>query len=169
MTLQDFLDQCVGKWFSQRTSHALPPQELEAGKADLWIEAVEPGDAAVKAECDRAGIDASTAIALRTRWDGQSGVAATKLTGTTLLIFGDGGQFAQTNGTGTQLTGTHSLGDDEALTIVAAADDLKTEERIWFPGPNLRERTSTVSYGSSGDRFASFCSEIRLGGAPAKS
>ncbi len=168
MTLQDFLDQCVGKWFSQRTSHALPPQELEAGKADLWIEAVEPGDATVNAECDRVGIDASTAIALRTRWDGQSGVAATKLTGTTLLIFGDSGKFAQTNGTGTQLTGTHSLGEDDALTIVATADDLKSEERIWFAGPNLRERTSTISYGSSGDRFASFCSEIRLGGEPAK-
>jgi phycoerythrin-associated linker protein len=168
MTLQDFLDQCVGKWFSQRTSHTLPPQELEAGKADLWIEAIEPDDATVKAECDRVGIDPGTAIALRTRWDGQSGVAATKLTGTTLLIFGDGGQFTQTNGDGTSLTGTHSLGEDEALTIVATADEFKTEERIWFAGPNLRERTSTVSYESNGQQFASFCSEIRLGGAPAK-
>lgn len=166
MTLQDFLDQCVGKWFSQRTSHAVPPQELEAGKADLWIETIEPGDATVQAECDRAGINPSTAIALRTRWDGQAGVAATKLAGSTLLIFGEGGQFAQTNGNGVSFTGTHALGADDALTIVATANTLKTEERIWFAGPNLRERTSTVSDTAKGTQFASFCSEIRLGGAP---
>jgi len=166
MTLQDFLDQCVGKWFSQRTSHAVPPQELEAGKADLWIETVDPEDATVQAECDRAGIDPSTAIALRTRWDGQAGIAATKLVGSTLLIFGASGQFVQTNGDGMSFTGTHSFGADEALTIVATTDTLKTEERIWFAGPNLRERTSTVSDAASGKQFASFCSEIRLGVAP---
>ncbi|MGD1900749.1 MAG: phycobiliprotein lyase [Geitlerinemataceae cyanobacterium] len=166
MTLQDFLEQCVGKWFSQRTSHALPPQEIEAGKADLWVETVDSGDAQVKTACQQAGIDPTGAIALRSRWEGQSGASEAKVTGQNLLVFGTGGKFVQTDANGAAMTGTHALGDDEALTIVTASGDRRVEERIWFASPSLRERTSTVSLTASGDRHASFCSEIRMGGAP---
>jgi len=167
MTLQDFLEQCVGKWFSQRTSHALPPQEIEAGKADLWIEVVEPGDAEVGAVCQRGGIDAATAIALRSRWEGQSGAASTAIDGQNLLVFGTGGAFLQTDAQHRDVSGTYALGDDEALTIVTKTADRETEERIWFASPSLRERTSTIAMTASGDRYASFCSEIRMGGKPA--
>jgi len=170
MTLQSFLDQCLGKWFSQRTSHALPPEELETGKADLWVEPIATTDSQLQTYCQQAGLNPQAVTGLRTRWEGQVGVEMKKEVGSSILIFSSAteaptgwvGKFVQSSSLGGLLTGTYQLNTEGALSIVAESNQLKTEERIWFAGENLRERTSIVTHLETGEAYAAFCSEIRL-------
>lgn len=173
MHFSDFMNQCAGKWFSQRTSHAIPPQALEAGTCDFWIDLIEPTDASLLERCQSVGIAAETVLcAMHTHWQGTVGTANHSSSGATLSIFVAGdrqqpnhGQFWRWNDDPSDTTviqGQYHLGDDEALNLSASTDSLSTQERLWFLNPNLRERTSVVTH-KQGSRYASFCSEIRMG------
>lgn len=171
MDVLEFIDQCAGKWFSQRTSHAVPPRELEAGKSDLWIDRLPTDDGATIDRCQSLGISPDEVLcAIRSRWEGTVGTSASPHKGSTMLVFvADGdranaGKFWQWSQqpNAKPVTGEFVLGADEALTLLARAEGFESEERLWFVSPNLRERTSVVKH-ANGDSYASFCSEIRMG------
>jgi hypothetical protein len=57
--------------------------------------------------------------------------------------------------------------EDDVLTLTTQTPAGTVQERLWFANPNLRMRTSLFKVGDQ-EQMASFCSEIRMGGAPAK-
>jgi hypothetical protein len=107
---------------------------------------------------------------VRTRWEGTLEQNKGKRAGTTMLVViaeagsPNAGQILRQS---EPQLGRYVMGEDEALTLVAEADGLYAEERLWFASPNLRLRTSVVKQ-AGGISTASFCSEIRMGGAPAQ-
>lgn len=171
MEIQEFFQQCAGKWFSQRTSHALPPQELEVGKSDVWIDFLASDDPEIAKLCQQCRVAPSLAICgIQTKWEGTIGANPTKESGSVLLVaITDGndsniGKFLRTvNFPGERPTiGCYSSNADDSITLKIESDTLQTEERLWFVSPNLRERTSIVTH-ANGSSYASFCSEIRMG------
>jgi phycoerythrin-associated linker protein len=169
MEIMEFFQQCAGKWFSQRTSHALPPQEMEAGKSDLWIDILSADDRAVLELCQTSEIDAVGILCgMQTRWEGTVGTASKPDKGSALLVaIADSphaGKFVRRGNSPAQtpMTGSYTLNTDESLTLIVESETLRSEERLWFVTPNLRERTSVITH-ASGASYASFCSEIRMG------
>lgn len=170
MEIQEFFEQCAGKWFSQRTSHALPPRELEVGKSELWIDLLTPEEPAIAQLCQQCRIDPVLAICgMQTKWEGTVGASPNKESGSVVLVaIADGndsrvGKFVRlVNFPGeTPLLGHYILNTDESLTLKIESDTLQTEERLWFVSSNLRERTSVITH-AQGSSYASFCSEIRI-------
>ena len=48
MEIVNFFEKLAGRWFSQRTTHALTTQQSKAGKSDLEVEFLAADDEAVK-------------------------------------------------------------------------------------------------------------------------
>lgn len=175
MDITEFFQQSSGKWVSQRTSHHPAFEQPEGGRSDFYIEALPANDPAVVELCQEHGVDAALAVGgVRTRWDGVMEQNKGKRSGTALLVaIADSdqpnkGKLLRPKSEAAQLiTGRYVVGDDDALTLIAESETLYAEERIWFASPNLRLRTSTIKQ-SDGFSTASFCSEIRMGGAPAQ-
>ncbi len=167
----EFFQQCAGKWFSQRTSHALPPQEMEVGKSDLWIDILPTDDRSAIELCAACQIDpASVLCGVQTRWEGTVGTNPKPEKGSVLIVAIADAASARTgkiirrsSPTEPPMMGSYTLNTDESLTMITESDGLRAEERLWFVTPNLRERTSTIFH-TSGQSYASFCSEIRMGG-----
>ncbi|MDY6939544.1 MAG: phycobiliprotein lyase [Cyanobacteriota bacterium] len=169
MQVIEFFEQCAGKWFSQRTSHSLPPQELEAGQSQLWIELLPTTDPTVLELCKQGQISPDSVLCgLQTKWEGTVGASSAKETGTALLVAvadandTNTGKLLQQGKAGSALSGRYTLNTDESLTLTLESDSFKIEERLWFVSANLRERTSTIQH-ADGSSYASFCSEIRMG------
>jgi hypothetical protein len=170
MDITEFFQQSAGKWVSQRTSHHPTFKQPESGRSEFYIETLAADDPAVVELCQAQGVDAAAALlGVRTRWDGTMEQNKGKRSGSTLLvaIAGDtpheGRLLFPQNGA--ELAGRFVMGDDEALTLIAESPTLYSQERLWFESPNFRLRTSTLK-GADGFSTASFCSEIRMGGAP---
>jgi hypothetical protein len=170
MDITEFFQQSAGKWVSQRTSHHPTFKQPESGRSEFYIETLAADDPAVIELCQAQGVDAAAALlGVRTRWDGTMEQNKGKRSGSTLLvaIAGDtpheGRLLFPQNGA--ELAGRFVMGDDEALTLIAESPTLYSQERLWFESPNFRLRTSTLK-GADGFSTASFCSEIRMGGAP---
>jgi hypothetical protein len=172
MDIKEFFQQSAGKWVSQRTSHHPDFKQPEGGRSDFYIETLAQDDPAVVELCQARGVDPGLAICgVRTRWDGMMEQNKGKRSGSTMLVAianpdspHAGPILRQSEAT----PGRYVMGDDEALTLIAESEALYAEERLWFASPNLRLRTSVVKQ-ADGFSTASFCSEIRMGGAAAAS
>ncbi len=176
MTIQDFLEISVGKWFSQRTSHQLASQQSDQGSADIMIEMLAADHPHVVALSQQHQVNASQIgsglqVTAQTapQWHAPKNAIATKTINLLVPIAaadnGATGQLLWTANDQHMPLGKFSLGEDEALTLFLSYQSTQIEERIWFASPNLRLRTS-VQKGSAGWSLASFCSEIRMGGQP---
>jgi hypothetical protein len=88
--------------------------------------------------------------------------------GSTLVVFiphaddPTQGQFVQQQAAHGKIPalGQYLITEDEALVVTLAGDELFFEERFWFPGDNLRLRT-TLLKSPAGVLQTSFYSEIR--------
>jgi CpeS-like protein len=172
MDITEFFQQSAGKWLSQRTNHHPAFEQPESGRSDFYIETLAADDPAVVELCQMQGVDAASALlGVRTRWDGTMEQNKGKRSGSALLvaIAGDtphaGRLLFPKNGADAELAGRFVMGEDQALTLIAESATLYSEERLWFESPNFRLRTSSLKR-SDGFSTASFCSEIRMGGAP---
>jgi hypothetical protein len=171
MDIQEFLQQSVGKWVSQRTSHYLTQNQTENAKSDMFLEALPAHDAAVAQLCQQQGADpVQAAGGIKMTWSSTVDRLPKPQTGSSIwVLVPDADQPNQGNllsQIGSQtLVGRYLLGDDEVLTLTTDTGQLHAEERIWFAGPNFRLRTNVIRQGESYS-VASFCSEIRLSGAP---
>ena len=174
MDIVNFFEKLAGRWFSQRTTHALSTQQSKAGKSDLEVEFLAADNADVQQLCQTMLNDSSTPPLCGLRIQQSSTIEGDSQakTLTTLLV---PLTPAETNGTTGKILrsatpqeaiGTYSL-EDEVLTVITTGKEASSTERLWFINDNLRMRTGMTEL-ANGLRIASFCSEIRLGVKPPK-
>jgi CpeS-like protein len=175
MDIQEFFDLWSGKWVSQRSVHDLRSQQNQSTRSDLWIEKIDRDGSPVTQLCQSLQQDpAQVDWAFQIRWTEaaeQSSFRKSNKEGSTILVIlkttptGDGNLLRQ-NHDGTTSTGSYRFGEDEVLTMVTALQDYQFSERFWFASPNLRMRNTLIQQGDV-THLATFCTEIRMGGAPA--
>ncbi|MEL6777221.1 MAG: phycobiliprotein lyase [Cyanobacteria bacterium J06597_16] len=178
MEIVNFFEKLAGRWFSQRTTHALSTQQSKAGKSDLEVTFLAADAAEVQQLCNAQNA-ADPLCGLRIQQSSTVDGDTKPKTLTTLIVplsaEGDrtqdpSGDAPSYSGTllseGTPETSLYTL-EDNVLTIIREGKDARSEERMWFITDNLRMRTGMTEL-ASGLRVASFCSEIRLGVKPPK-
>ena len=169
MTILDFFEKSIGKWFSQRTSYQLAQQGQwhQSDKTDLFIHAVTKGDADLLRICRAGKLDESQLLGgLRIEWN----ETLQKKAGASFLVaLGDSANATEgillrsISAPGeAPVLGRYILNPDESVTLIFELPDLYSEERLWFAAPNLRLRTSLMRQGSTGFENSSFYSEIRM-------
>ncbi|WP_448604427.1 phycobiliprotein lyase [Thermoleptolyngbya sp.] len=173
MDIIEFFEQSSGKWFSQRTSHHLAFKQTESGKSDIVIDLLSKDDPAVVALCQQYEIDPALALCgARVTWDGTMEWDKEKHEGSTVIVpVADAdqpseGKMLREQGYAEKapVAGRYVMGDDDSLTLITEYETMYSEERLWFASPNLRLRTSILKR-FGGFSMATFCSEIRMGGA----
>ncbi|MEL6351842.1 MAG: phycobiliprotein lyase [Cyanobacteria bacterium J06627_28] len=176
MDIVNFFEKLAGRWFSQRTTHALSTQQSKAGKSDLEVEflAADSPDVAklyqsVEASQSLAAPLCGLRIHQSSTIEGDS--QAKKMTSLMVPLTPsdetDGGKLLRQGTAGDMsVSGTYTL-EDEVLTIITDTKEAHSTERLWFINDNLRMRTGMTEL-AGGLRIASFCSEIRLGVKPPK-
>ena len=172
MDIASFVETLAGKWFSQRTTHYLASQSSKAGQSNLLLEFLSATDANLVQFCEAQGQGMSgLACGLKVNQDSRMDGDTQTIQGTTWMAFfqpADSGQGILLQGSlpGTAAKGEYRL-ENEVLSFITQTPDGTVEERLWFVNPNLRMRTSVFKVGDA-EQMASFCSEIRMGGALAK-
>ncbi|MGK7946033.1 MAG: phycobiliprotein lyase [Microcystaceae cyanobacterium] len=164
MDIQEFLEQCVGNWFSQRSSYHFEAQQGTSDKSELAVEWLTSEDAAVVELCKTHNIDPQTSLGgQKVSWDTSCDWGKPKKMGSGLTIFvpnspdsSEGKLLSNPNDT----MGGYKLGNDQSLHLTLSSADLSIQERIWFVSPNLRFRTSLIK-GDKGFNRTAFYSEIR--------
>lgn len=173
MNITEFFEQSAGRWFSQRTSHHLAFKQSEGGKSDIKIEMVLVDHPEVIQLCQQYDIDPALALCgARVTWDGTMEWDEEKHSGSSVLVTvadpdkPNEGKLLRDTGYAEKaaVAGRYVMGPDDALTLITEYETMYSEERIWFASPNLRLRTSILKR-FGGFSMASFCSEIRIGGA----
>ena len=167
MDIQAFLELCVGRWFSQRSSYQFDSQKAESHKSELTVEWLENTDSLVIALCQEYRIDPNQVIGgQKVSWNSSLDFSKQKQIGTaTMIVIPDEntpetGKIIQSFQSQPSKQGNYSLGRDEALTLSLEKGDFWLEERVWFASPNLRLRTSLMK-GQNGYSRTAFYSEIR--------
>jgi hypothetical protein len=169
MEIEEFLELCAGKWFSQRTSYHLDETKVENHKADLTVERLSQDRPEIITLCQQHKIDPSHTLGgTKTLWDNSVDWGKPKQSGSSVTILVPDRDNSQTGkllfAAGMPLTtislGSFVLGNDQALTLIIEKDKTYLEERLWFASPNLRLRTSLVKNAHGFSRTA-FYSEIR--------
>ena len=174
MEIVNFFEKLAGRWFSQRTTHALSIQQSKAGKSDLEVEFLPADTHEVQQLCEQQK-ESTPLCGLRIQQSSTIDGDTKPRVMTTLLVPLEPTEVKGIYGgtmlrSGTQSKGCYAL-EDEVLTIVNDEPDAHSEERMWFINENLRMRTGMTELKSgpnSGLRVASFCSEIRMGVKPPK-
>ena len=169
MDIQTFLDQCAGKWFSQRTSYSFSKELADNNKTELQIERLSQSHPTVLSLCQAGNFDPNLTLGgTQVTWDSPAAWDQSSQQGsTTLILLPDqskphSGQLLQAvaQNPNSLLLGRYLLGQDEALTLILEKGATHWEERIWFASPNLRLRSSLI-VADDGNRTTAFYSEIR--------
>ncbi len=177
MEIVNFFEKMAGRWFSQRTTHALSTQQSKAGKSDLEVVFLGSDAAEVKALYESLNADSghftTPLCGLQVQQSSTIEGDTKPSVSTTLMVpfapevtSGDGQLISSGTSNKGVKRSTYTL-EDEVLTIVTKNDQALSAERVWFINDNLRMRTGMTEL-ASGLRIASFCSEIRMGVKPPK-
>jgi len=177
MEIVNFFEKMAGRWFSQRTTHALSTQQSKAGKSDLEVDFLSAEASEVQQLCETAAVGEAPLCGLKIQQSStiEGDTKPTSLTTLLVPLTADtqgadglaGGTFVRSGKPGQpSQQGTYTL-EDEVLTITTETKEATSTERLWFINNNLRMRTGITEL-ASGLRIASFCSEIRLGVKPPK-
>jgi hypothetical protein len=164
MDIQEFLEQCVGNWFSQRSSYHFEAQQGTSDKSELAIEWLTSDNAAVVKLCQTHNLDPKTSLGgQKVSWDTSCDWGKPKKVGSRLTVFvpnsanpSEGSLLSEPNDT----IGSYKLQNDESLYLTLSNPDISIQERIWFASPNLKFRT-TIIKGDSGFSRTAFYSQIR--------
>ena len=172
MEIVNFFEKMAGRWFSQRTTHALSTQQSKAGKSDLEVEFLPPDNADVQQLCQEHSVKKAPLCGLRVQQNSTiDGDTKPKVMSALLVPLVPENSDAPIPGgtlirSGAKTKSCYAL-EDEVLTIASEEDGNRSTERLWFINDNLRMRTGLTEL-SDGLRIASFCSEIRMGVKPPK-
>jgi hypothetical protein len=163
MDIKTFMEQCVGKWFAQRTCYQLTENQSESAKAEVTMAWLATDAAPIQTLCANAAIAPETVWGgLDIHWDNSVDSGQPKQVGGTVMAFAapnapsPSGQLLRAD----LAVGTYDLGADEALTLTVQDGPRHYEERIWFASENLRFRTVTIQNAGVICQ-AAFYSEIR--------
>ncbi len=174
MEIVNFFEKLAGRWFSQRTTHALSTQQSKAGKSDLEVAFLTADADEVKQLCQTQG-ESTPLCGLQIQQSSTIDGDTKPKIATMLLVpmtpqEKDGIYSGTLLRSGAQSKLKYTL-EEEVLTIINDGQEAHSEERMWFINENLRMRTGMTELKSgpnSGLRIASFCSEIRMGVKPPK-
>ena len=184
MDLNQFVEQSIGRWRSQRSAHHLAFTQFEQVKSTIEIAALAPDDTGVLEVCALYNIDpARITSPFQMSWQGESNweddwddedeensEPDENLSGSCILVpipsaeNINQGQLLRDRGYAETIPaiGNYSLNDEGMFTLITSYDNAAAEERIWFGTPNLRFRASCIkTSGGQGVTTASFSSEIR--------
>ncbi len=173
MNIVEFFAQSAGKWSSLRTSHHLAFKQQEGGKSELQIELLDKTDPAVIQLCALYEIDPETALCgARVTWDGTMEWDEEKHEGSTVLVpiadpeKPNEGSLLREMGYAEKapVAGRYEMGSNDELVLITEYETMYSKERLWFESPNVRLRHSILKR-FGGFSMASFCSEVRMGGA----
>ena len=167
MQIQEFLNLSIGKWFCQRTSYLLNPEQAENSKSEITISELNSEHPEVVRLCQKHDLNPQQAYGgIKSAWDNSVDWGKPKANGfSVLVVIPDGeesktGKALQQTNQQSSLEGSYIIGNDDALTLMVETPDLVIKERIWFPSDNLRMRTCIIQ-SQQGWSKTSFYSEIR--------
>jgi CpeS-like protein len=169
MTISDFFQLRAGTWASQRTSHHLIIKKSESGKSEIKVEFLPSDTADVAALCQEYDFDPSLAICgAKVTWDGSMewDKDSEKHQGSTIIVAIAEGENIQSGkllrqqgyAEKTPVVGRYVMGEDGVLSLITEYGTLYSEEKLWFPRPNVCMRAG-ITIGMS--NVASYCTEIR--------
>ncbi len=169
MDIQQFVEQSIGQWRSQRSGHNLAFQFFEEVRSTITIEPRDRTDTAVLDLCQQNNIDPTLAHSpFWMTWKGESDWDDdSKVEGSCLLVpipnGPDRGQLLRSQGYAETMP---AVGDyyfsDDVFILTTSYDRAAAEERIWFAAPNIRIRVSLIKTSDgTGVVTASYASEIR--------
>jgi len=169
MTISDFFQQRAGTWASQRTSHHLIIKKSESGKSEIKVEFLESDTPEVAALCKEYDFEPSQAICgAKVTWDGSMewDQQSEKHQGSTILVAIAEGEDIQSGkllrqqgyAEKTPVVGRYVMGVDGVLSLITEYGTLYSEEKLWFPRPNVCMRAG-ITIGMS--NVASYCTELR--------
>ncbi len=176
MEIQEFLELCSGKWFSQRTSYHLEQQKAENSKSELIIERLAPDHSEVVKLCQQYRINPDSSLGgEKVSWDNSVDWGQPKQVGSAIIVLVPDaenpqlGKLLRTGGNSPKPAkeGRYILRDDEALTLMLQEDSTYLEERLTFASNNLRLRTILIKQADGSNKMA-FYSEIRKMPTPPK-
>lgn len=171
MDITEFFQQSAGKWFSQLSTHQFAFKQSGSGKSNIVIDMLDTADPAVVKLCQQHNVDPAQALCgVKVSWDGTMDNEE-KRAGSSVLVpiaSADSASEGMLLRAGDAAASRYVVGSDEAVTLITESETLYSEERVWFASPNLRFRTNVLKE-ADGFSMATFCSEIRMGVAPAKS
>ncbi len=169
MIISDFFQLRAGTWASQRTSHHLIIKKSESGKSEIKVEFLAATVDEVAALCLEYNFEPSQAICgARVTWDGSMewDKDSEKHQGTTILVAIaedeniQSGKLLRQQGYAEKspVVGRYVMGADGVLSLITEYGTLYSEEKLWFPRPNVCMRAG-ITIGMS--NVASYCTEIR--------
>lgn len=178
MTIIDFFERCVGRWFSHRTSYQLDQTDHwhRSDKTHIFQE-VLPADATdVIHLCELQHIETDLALGgLRHSWEKSLTQPAGSVLWVPLAELSPSINGLMRTNMGRMLRALHGSAPIMFHYEMRTPDTLwlslnhdlnhgqHLEERIWFAGPNLRLRTTLIASPNQTFHFSSFYSEIRMG------
>jgi len=169
MTIIEFFQQRAGTWLSQRTSHHLIIKKSESGKSEIKVENLSLDDPAVIALCELHEYAVDRALcAAQVSWQGSMewDSAPDQQSGSTVLVaIGEpdnmqAGTLLRQQGYAEKspVAGRYRVSDDGVLCLITEYGMVYSEEKLWFPKPNICMRAGLTTGMSN---IASFCTEIR--------
>ena len=173
MDIQEFVEQSIGQWRSQRSAHHLAFSHFEAVQSVIDIEAVSREDTAVIKLCKAYNFDPQHIVSpFKMTWEGQSDWddGEEVLKGSSVLVpvpdphQPNCGKLLREQGYAETMAaaGDYRLMEDGTFVLETTYDRAAAEEKIWFVNPNVRCRVSLIKTSAgSGVVTASFSSEIR--------
>lgn len=168
MTIVDFFQHRAGQWVSTRTSHHLIIKKAESGKSEISVEYLDPSVTDVVKLCEQYEFPPNAAICgARVTWDGSMewDQQSEQHRGSTVLVaiaeanINEGKLLRQQGyAEKTPVVGRYVMGGDGVLSLITEYGTLYSEEKLWFPRPNVCMRAG-ITIGMS--NIASYCTEIR--------
>ncbi|MDA0266317.1 MAG: phycobiliprotein lyase [Cyanobacteria bacterium] len=173
MDIQEFVEQSIGQWRSQRSAHHLAFSHFEAVESVINIEAISSEANSVIDLCKTYNIEPQAVVSpFKMSWEGHSDWddGEEVLKGTSVLVPVPDptrlncGKLLREQGYAETMpaAGDYHLLEDGTFVLLTNYDRASAEEKIWFVNPNVRCRVSLIKTSAgSGVVTASFSSEIR--------
>jgi hypothetical protein len=178
MNIAEFFEQRSGSWISHRTSHHLVIRKAEDGTSEINLEMLPLTDPQAIELCEQYGFKIEQALcAAKVTWNGSMAWDKDKTDenqhqGFTIFVpIADGdnlnqGKLLRHQGYAEKapVVGRYVMGEDNVLSLITEYETLYSEEKFWFPNPDLCLRAGLTTGLSN---VSSFCTEIRKS-APSK-
>ena len=172
MDIQQFVEQSIGQWRSQRSAHHLAFSHFEAIESNIDISSVSGDDTRVLELCRSYDIDPATVVSpFHMSWEGTSDWDDSEtMAGNCILIpvpnpdSPGTGKLLRDRGYAETMAAAaeYHFTSDGTFVLVTHYDRAAAEEKIWFINPNVRCRVSLIKTSAgSGVVTASFSSEIK--------
>lgn len=173
MTVDEFFDQSIGDWRSQRSSHNLLWAQFEAITSEIKIERLKSTDEEIIALCKHNKVSTDDVLlSFGMSWEGTSDWDDEEvMEGSTVMsVIKDGenhGRLLRSVGYAETIpaVGEWEMTAEGVFVLNTFYDAAAAEERIWFATKNLRMRVSQIrSSNGTAVVTASLSTEIRVMG-----